>query len=44
MIEIIDFIFENMKFIASYEIINSSMNTTIVEFTMLDGEKIQKVF
>ena len=44
MVEIIDFVLANAEFIVSYEIINYSMNTAIIEFTMMNGEKIQKDF
>lgn len=44
MVEIIDFILENAESIVSYEVIDYSMDATIVEFTMVNGEKIQKDF
>ena len=44
MAEIIDFVLANAEFIVSYEIINYSMDITTIEFTMTDGEKIQKDF
>ena len=44
MTEIIDFVLANAEFIVSYEIINYSMNTSTIEFTMMNGEKIQKDF
>jgi hypothetical protein len=44
MIEIIDFILANAESIVSYEIIDYSMDATIVEFTIVNGEKIQKEF
>ena len=44
MVEIIDFVLANAEFIVSYEIINYSMDTSIIEFTMMNGEKIQKDF
>ena len=44
MAEIIDFVLANAEFIVSYEIISYSMNTSTVEFTMMNGEKIQKDF
>ena len=44
MVEIIDFVLANAEFIVSYEIISYSMNTSTVEFTMMNGEKIQKDF
>ena len=44
MAEIIDFVLANAEFIVSYEIISYSMNTSTVEFTMTNGEKIQKDF
>ena len=42
MVEIIDFVLENAESIVSYEIVDYSMDATIVEFTMVNGEKIQK--
>ena len=44
VVEIIDFILMNAKSIVSYEIIDYSMNVAVVEFTMINGEKIQKDF
>lgn len=44
MIKIIDFVLANAKSIVDYEIIGYSMNITVVEFTMANGEKIQKGF
>ena len=44
MVEIIDFVLANAEFIVSYEIINYSMNISTIEFTMMNGEKIQKDF
>lgn len=44
MVEIIDFILMNAKSIVSYEVIDYSMDATIVEFTMVNGEKIKKDF
>ena len=44
MTEIIDFVLANAEFIVSYEIINYSMNISTIEFTMMNGEKIQKDF
>lgn len=41
MTEIIEFVLNNAKSIVSYEIINYSMDISIVEFTMNSGEKIQ---
>lgn len=41
MTEIIEFVLNNAKSIVSYEIINYSMDISIVEFTMNNGEKIQ---
>ena len=44
MVEIIDFVLANAERIVSYEIIGYSMDVTVVEFTMADGEKIEKIF
>jgi hypothetical protein len=44
VMEIIDFILTNAEFIVSYEVVNYSMDITIVEFTMVNGEKIEKIF
>lgn len=44
MVEIIDFVLANAESIVSYEVIDYSMDATIVEFTMVNGEKIQKDF
>ena len=44
MIEIIDFVLANAETIVSYKVIDYTMDATIVEFTMVTGEKIQKVF
>ena len=44
MVAIIDFILMNAKSIVSYEIIDYSMGLAVVEFTMVNGEKIQKDF
>lgn len=44
MVEIIDFVLANAGSIVSYEIVDYSMDATIVEFTMINGEKIQRVF
>jgi hypothetical protein len=44
MVEIIDFVLANVESIVSYEVIDYSMDATIVEFTMVNGEKIQKDF
>jgi hypothetical protein len=44
IMEIIDFILTNAEFIVSYEVVNYSMDITIVEFTMVNGEKIEKIF
>ena len=41
---IIDFILANANSIVSYELIDYSMDATIVEFTMINGEKIRKEF
>lgn len=42
--EIIDFVLANANSIVSYELIDYSMDATIVEFTMVNGEKIRKEF
>ena len=42
--EIIDFVLANANSIVSYELIDYSMDVTIVEFTMVNGEKIRKEF
>ena len=39
MVEIIDFVLKNAESIESYEVIDYSMDATIVEFTMVNGEK-----
>lgn len=44
MVKIIDFVLANAESIAGYEIIGYSMGITVVEFTMVNGEKIQKGF
>ena len=44
MVEIIDFVLANAESIVSYEVVGYSMDATIVEFTMVNGEKIQKDF
>ena len=44
MVEIIDFVLANAESIVSYEVIDYSMDATIGEFTMVNGEKIQKDF
>ena len=44
MVEIIDFVLENAESIVSYEVISYSMDAAVVEFTMVNGEKIQKGF
>jgi hypothetical protein len=44
MVEIIDFVLANAESIVSYEVVDYSMDATIVEFTMVNGEKIQKDF
>jgi hypothetical protein len=44
MVEIIDFVLANANRIVSYEIIDYTMDITVVEFTMADGEKIEKIF
>lgn len=42
--EVIDFVLANANSIVSYELIDYSMDVTIVEFTMVNGEKIRKEF
>ena len=44
MVEIIDFVLMNAESIVSYEVIDYSMDIAVVEFTMVNGEKIQKIF
>ena len=44
MVEIIDFVLANADAIESYEIVGYSMDVTVVEFTMTNGEKIEKIF
>ena len=44
MVEIIDFILENVENIQGYNLVGYSMDATIVEFIMKNGEKIQKDF
>lgn len=44
MFEIIDFALANAESIVFYKIIDYSMDATVVEFTMVDGEKIQMDF
>ena len=41
MVEIIDFVLANAESIVSYEVVGYSMDITIVEFTMVNGEKVQ---
>ena len=43
MEELLQFIFENFGKIASWEIVDYTMDATVVELTMLDGEKIQMI-
>ncbi len=40
MIDIIDFVLANADSIAYYEVISYSMYVCVVEFTLVDGEKI----
>ena len=40
MKEIIEFVLKNAESIESYEVVDYSMDATIVEFTMENGEKI----
>jgi hypothetical protein len=40
MVEVIDFILANAKSIVSYEIVDYTMDATVVEFTMANGEKV----
>ena len=42
--EIIDFVLANANSIVSYELVDYSMDATIVEFIMVNGEKIRKEF
>ena len=44
MVEIIDFVLANAESIVSYRVVDYSMDATIVEFTMENGEKVQKDF
>ena len=44
MVEIIDFILTNAESIVSYEVVDYSMDATIVKFIMVNGEKIEKIF
>ena len=44
MVEIIDFVLANANLIKSYRVVDYTMDATIVEFTMADGEKTQKIF
>lgn len=44
MVELIDFILTNAESIVSYEVVDYAMDATIVEFTMANGEKIEKTF
>lgn len=44
MVEIIDFVLANADSIVSYEVVDYSMDATIVEFTMINGEKIRRDF
>jgi hypothetical protein len=44
MTEIIDFVLANAESIVDYEIINYSIDIVIIEFTMVNGEKIKKIF
>ena len=44
MVEIIDFVLANAESIVSYKVIGYTIDITVVEFTMVNGEKIQKVF
>ena len=43
MIEMIDFILANAESIVSYKVVDYVMDETIVEFTMINGEKIQHI-
>ena len=40
MVDIIDFVLANAESIAYYEVISYSMDVCVVEFTMVNGEKI----
>lgn len=44
MVEIIDFVLANAENIVSYELVGYFMDATVVEFTMENGEKIEKIF
>ena len=44
VVEIIDFVLMNAKSIVSYKIIDYSLGFSVVEFTMVNGERIQKDF
>jgi hypothetical protein len=44
MVEIIDFILENVENIQGYNLVGYSMDVTIVDFIMKNGEKIQMEF
>ena len=44
MVEIIDFVLTNAENIVTYKVVGYSMDATIVEFTMTNGEKIEKIF
>lgn len=43
-IEIIDFMLENAGHIISYNFVDYTMDSTIVDFTMDTGEIIRKIF
>lgn len=40
MVEVIDFVLANAGSIVSYEVVDYTMDATIVEFTMANGEKV----
>ena len=44
MVKIIDFVLANAEAIVSYRVVDYTMDATIVEFTMVNGEKIQQIF
>lgn len=43
MENVLAFVFENHNIIASWRVVDETMDGTIVEFTMLDGERVQMI-
>jgi len=43
MENVLTFVFENYNIIASWRVVDETMDGTIVEFTMLDGERMRMI-